>query len=351
MKPAALLLLVCFSSAYALSEEQVVYRYIREQTNDALETEEATAAAPVENEATRTVEVVEKKVDAATSAVSETTPAVAVTEDIAGIIRDVLRNSLEDSQSVIDAAVKSAAMQIADQVQERMEQRLKRIEAQAEENLLKYNGIAMFMVEKFYLKADQVERRIAKSLDLITEIVQYRLSTMEQNMNNQSMDNTSLIPREPLDFDCLGYKKLALMKVRYGKYYISENMTDWYGAKWFCKTHGMELVSFERASEMRAIWQIADASKEFMVSYWTSASDIGHERGQFHWRDGQKIESELWITGYPEAPPGEQEQSSCVSLFIGRLRATSCNYQRYFICEGLKHDNKATFLNQKINGE
>lgn len=38
--------------------------------------------------------------------------------------------------------------------------------------------------------------------------------------------------------------------------------TDWFGAKQFCEVQGMELVSFERASEMRAIWQLADASKE-----------------------------------------------------------------------------------------
>jgi hypothetical protein len=35
----------------------------------------------------------------------------------------------------------------------------------------------------------------------------------------------------------------------------------------------MELVSFERASEMRAIWQLADASKECEL-FFTHATDL-----------------------------------------------------------------------------
>jgi hypothetical protein len=84
-----------------------------------------------------------------------------------------------------------------------------------------------------------------------------------------------------------------------------------------------------------------------MVSYWTSASDMGRSRGDYLWRDNSSIESELWINGQPEAGDSADDEPGCVSLFIGRLRATSCNYQRYFICEGIKHD-KSSALNHKI---
>jgi len=84
-----------------------------------------------------------------------------------------------------------------------------------------------------------------------------------------------------------------------------------------------------------------------MVSYWTSASDKNRGRGQYLWRDGQSIESELWINGQPEDSDSADDEPGCVSLFIGRLRATSCNYQRYFICEGLKHE-KGSALNTKL---
>ncbi|XP_059468497.1 uncharacterized protein LOC132192519 isoform X2 [Neocloeon triangulifer] len=339
----ALLCAICIF-AEALNEEQ---EHTMEQT-DNVETE-GPPFMP-ENPKSETELDIPEKIEPIEPVESIKPPQVEQ-ENLADILREVLKSNSEDSQAIIEAAVKSAASQIAAQVQDKMEQRLKRIETQAEENLLKYNGIAMYMAEKFYLKANNVERKIAKSLDLINEIIQYQMTKGENDSSSERNSSKKQMAMNT-NFNCEGYKKLALMKVRYGKYYISENMTDWFGAKEFCETHGMELISFERVSEMRSIWQLADASKEFMVSYWTSASDIGYEREQFHWRNGDKIESELWITGTPDPVfLSNEHQPSCVSLFIGRLRATSCHYQRYFICEGLKHDNKAAAFNHKITGE
>jgi len=66
--------------------------------------------------------------------------------------------------------------------------------------------------------------------------------------------------------------------------------------------------------------------------FWTTATDIGHQPGQFYWANGRKIEQSLWALGKPDEFGLGKE--TCVALYRNyEFSDDSCSHTHYFICE------------------
>lgn len=59
--------------------------------------------------------------------------------------------------------------------------------------------------------------------------------------------------------------------------------------------------------------------------YWIGASDIGHQAGQFYWRDGTKVDDSLWAAGNPN--DFKVGQRTCINMAFstGLLADYNCS--------------------------
>jgi len=69
--------------------------------------------------------------------------------------------------------------------------------------------------------------------------------------------------------------------------------------------------------------------------YWVSASDIGHEPGQFFWPGGRKVDSDMWDRNTIHQPNDFGEgKETCVNLGrYSKLIDDPCSGADFFICE------------------
>jgi len=71
------------------------------------------------------------------------------------------------------------------------------------------------------------------------------------------------------------------------------------------------------------------------LHYWVSASDIGHEPGQFFWPGGRKVDSDMWDRNTIHQPNDFGEgKETCVKLGrYSKLIDDPCSGADFFICE------------------
>ncbi|CAB3379314.1 Hypothetical predicted protein [Cloeon dipterum] len=122
---------------------------------------------------------------------------------------------------------------------------------------------------------------------------------------------------------------LQLMNLTTGTYYYDKkNRYSWREAQELCKSLGLQLASFETPKKLSTFWNSASS---YVWGPWTSGSYFGHQPGEFHWGNGQRISTDMWRLGQPDEFGVGKE--SCVYVYDGALYDEPCTDKNNVICE------------------
>ncbi|XP_059489537.1 low affinity immunoglobulin epsilon Fc receptor-like [Neocloeon triangulifer] len=122
---------------------------------------------------------------------------------------------------------------------------------------------------------------------------------------------------------------LQLMNLTSGTYYYDKQQRySWKEAQALCKSLGLELASFETKNKLSSFWNAASST---VWGPWTSGSYYGHQPGEFHWANGQKISPSMWRLGQPDEFGFGKD--SCVYVYDGALYDEPCTDKNHVICE------------------
>ncbi|XP_059481630.1 C-type lectin domain family 4 member F-like [Neocloeon triangulifer] len=118
-------------------------------------------------------------------------------------------------------------------------------------------------------------------------------------------------------------------------YFFSQDMKNWFAAEEFCDSLNWTLASINSDAEVQLLWKLMPHNDE---CYWTGASDIGYEPGDYHWsasfagEPGGRVSKGLWGVGQPN--DFGKDKSTCVVICGKRLFDFSClDSDNYFICK------------------
>ncbi|KAH8360806.1 hypothetical protein KR084_003183, partial [Drosophila pseudotakahashii] len=127
------------------------------------------------------------------------------------------------------------------------------------------------------------------------------------------------------------------VRIGQGYYFIETNTKkNWYDASESCRRIDSHLVSFETLEE----WDLVNQylfRKGIDDVYWTSGSDLGHQRKHHWFSTGEPLALNIWYPGEPNNYNGIEH---CDLLGERRTRTNynvlndqDCEYQVLYICE------------------
>lgn len=131
-------------------------------------------------------------------------------------------------------------------------------------------------------------------------------------------------------------QRIQTVEVADSRYFISNASPysptlNWFLAYEYCRTIGMELLSFQTQEESEAVTTFLSENGHGNSDYWTSGNQLGSE--MWIWMStGQPFNSsfQFWASG---GPPLTKSQQSCTSSQKGIWSAQNCMDAKPFICE------------------
>ncbi|KAG7174329.1 C-type lectin 37Da-like [Homarus americanus] len=131
-------------------------------------------------------------------------------------------------------------------------------------------------------------------------------------------------------------QRIQTVEVANSRYFISNAspyspQLNWFLAYEYCRTIGMELLSFERLEETNQLTDFLRNNDYITSDYWTSGNQLGSE--MWIWMStGQPFNTTFnnWAAG---GPPLTKSQLSCMSTERETWSAQNCMDAKHFICE------------------
>ncbi|CAB3388378.1 Hypothetical predicted protein, partial [Cloeon dipterum] len=114
------------------------------------------------------------------------------------------------------------------------------------------------------------------------------------------------------------------------RYYVSTEKFNWYVARKFCISNGMQLASFESKAESEALTPVLVKAGGF---FWLSGTDLGSE-GKFYWDNGTGKDVKDFTNWKANQPDNHYGKEHCIHEQPGYgWNDIPCENQEKFLCE------------------
>ncbi|XP_065344655.1 C-type lectin domain family 4 member K-like isoform X2 [Cloeon dipterum] len=196
----------------------------------------------------------------------------------------------------------------------------KRIEVVEE----KLKGIAKLVSQSKQLCEFQI-KALRESGEQQKQICEYRIKEANQQISNLQK---STQPKKNHVGAAVSGKLSALYPG--SRYYVSTEKLNWYLARKFCISNGMQLASIESKAESEALTPVLLQAGGF---FWLSGTDLGSE-GKFYWDNGTGKDVKDFTNWVGTQPDNHQGNEHCLHEKPGiGWNDYPCENQEKFICE------------------